>query len=84
MTLEGNEVTVNWKDVFSWNGQSLQYEVFVGTQEGIADVVKAYATMKTSLKATSEMFKPGVECSVVIHAVTPAGVFNTKRLLVKL
>ena len=75
---------IDWSEVFVWESQdgSLLFEVFVGSQYGMADITKALITEYTFLKIPPVSVKD--VCFVVVHGIAPSGIYNTKRQLIEL
>lgn len=65
--------------MFQWDGKKgpLRYEVFIGSQEGVADIVKAFSTMDTFMIVSSDLLHS--RFGIVIHGITPAGLYVTKK-----
>lgn len=66
--------------MFKWDVGPLRYEVFIGSQEGVADIVKALSTTDTDIIISSDNLDN--KFAIVIHGVTPAGLYVTKRQLI--
>ncbi|XP_067670393.1 uncharacterized protein [Haliotis asinina] len=70
ITMVNGHLTVDWAGVFDGFNMKIEYEVSVGTREGLADIIRQMSTTDTYLTSTTNTNAPAIFLTIKANAET--------------